>query len=195
MTSKAARRRFKKAERLRAFRKAQGERPRGDRFRSTVAALTSLVFGVVMTGYAGLMLAGAVGLSGTPGRLYVDSCAVVRTDDKPTTQCHGELLSADGRLVDTDAVIQADARIGSTIAVRDQPFAGLETLGFRAIAGWATLTVMGLFLIAFGTVTALTSYGRSAASTSGPRTIRRLAAATALGGLIYGLTVLYEHVF
>lgn len=195
MTSKAARRRFKKAERLRAFRKAQGEKPRGDRFRSAVAALTSLALGVVLTGYAGLMLAGALGLSGTAGRLYVDSCAVVRTDSKPTTQCHGELLSNDGRLVDTDAVIDADARIGSTIAVREQPLVGLETLGFRAIAGWAALTVLGLFFLAFGTATARTSSGRSAASATGARTMGRLAAASAVGGLVYGLAVLYEHAF
>ncbi|WP_405522389.1 hypothetical protein OG426_04485 [Streptomyces canus] len=161
-----------------------------------MAALVGLVFGVVLTGYCGLMLAGAVGLSGTAGRLHVDSCAVVRTyNNKPTTECHGQLLSADGRLIDTDAVIQADARIGSTIAVRDQPLTGLETLGFRAIVGWATLTVMGLFVLAFGIVTALTLCGWGAAETAWSRYSAALAGAVGVGGLIYVLTVLYEHVF
>ncbi|WP_329238748.1 hypothetical protein [Streptomyces canus] len=161
-----------------------------------MAALVGLVFGVVLTGYCGLMLAGAVGLSGTSERLHVDSCAVVRTyNNKPTTECHGQLLSAGGRLIDTDAVIQADARIGSTIAVRDQPLAGLETLGFRAIAGWATLTVMGLLFLAFGIVSALTLCGWDAAATAGSRYIAAPAAAVGAGGLIYFLAVLYEHVF
>ncbi|MFF7549453.1 hypothetical protein ACFZCU_38330 [Streptomyces canus] len=200
MTSKAARRRFKKAERLRTFRQTQrrqrGEQ-RGERFRSALAALVGLVFGVVLTGYCGLMLAGAVGLSGTSERLHVDSCAVVRTyNNKPTTECHGQLLSAGGRLIDTDAVIDADARIGSTIAVRDQPLAGLETLGFRAIAGWATLTVMGLFVLAFGIVSALTLCGWGAAATAGSRySAAPLAVAVGAGGLIYFIAVLYEHVF
>ncbi|KUN62820.1 hypothetical protein AQJ46_31720 [Streptomyces canus] len=153
------------------------------------------MFGVVLTGYCGLMLAGAVGLSGTSGRLHVDSCAVVRTNNKPTTECHGQLLSAGGRLIDTDAVIDADARIGSTIAVRDQPLTGLETLGFRAISGWATLTVTGLFVLAFGIVSALTLCGWDAAATAGSRYIAALAAAVGAGGLIYLLAVLYEHLF
>ena len=199
MTSKAARRRFKKAERLRTFRQTQRKKrgeQRGERFRSALAALVGLVFGVVLTGYCGLMLAGAVGLSGTAERLHVDSCEVVRTyNNKPTTECHGQLLSAGGRLIDTDAVIEADARIGSTIAVRDQPLAGLETLGFRAIAGWATLTVMGLFVLAFGIVSALTLCGWGAAATAGSRYIAAPAAAVGAGGLIYFLAVLYEHVF
>jgi hypothetical protein len=200
VTSKAARRRFKKAERLRTFRQTQrrqrGEQ-RGERFRSALAALVGLVFGVVLTGYCGLMLAGAVGLSGTSERLHVDSCAVVRTyNNKPTTECHGQLLSAGGRVIDTDAVIEADARIGSTIAVRDQPLTGLETLGFRAIAGWATLTVMGLFVLAFGIVSALTLCGWGAAATAGSRySAAPLAVAVGAGGLIYLLAVLYEHVF
>ncbi|WP_406172409.1 hypothetical protein OIE52_04930 [Streptomyces canus] len=199
MTSKAARRRFKKAERLRTFRQTQRKKrgeQRGERFRSAVAALVGLVFGVVLTGYCGLMLAGAVGLSGTSGRLHVDSCAVVRTyNNKPTTECHGQLLSTGGRLIDTDAVIEADARIGSTIAVRDQPLTGLETLGFRAIVGWATLTVMGLFVLAFGIVSALTLCGWGVAATAGSRYIAAPAAAVGAGGLIYLLAVLYEHAF
>ncbi|WP_280859078.1 hypothetical protein [Streptomyces sp. SAI-144] len=199
MTSKAARRRFKKAERLRTFRQTQWKKrgeQRGERFRSAVAALVGLVFGVVLTGYCGLMLAGAVGLSGTAERLHVDSCAVVRTyNNKPTTECHGQLLSAGGRLIDTDAVIEADARIGSTIAVRDQPLTGLETLGFRAIVGWATLTVTGLFVLAFGIVPALTLCGWDAAATAGSRYGATLAVAVGAGGLIYLLAVLYEHVF
>ncbi|MET9790533.1 hypothetical protein [Streptomyces canus] len=161
-----------------------------------MAALVGLVFGVVVTGYCGLMLAGAVGLSGTAGRLHVDSCAVVRTNNKPTIECHGQLLSADGRLIDTDAVIEADARIGSTIAVRDQPLTGLETLGFRAIVGWATLTVVGLLVLAFSIVQALTLCGWDAAATAGSRYgAAPLAVAVGVGGLIYVLTVLYEHVF
>lgn len=161
-----------------------------------MAALVGLVFGVVLTGYCGLMLAGAVGLSGTSGRLHVDSCAVVRTyNNKPTTECHGQLLSTGGRLIDTDAVIEADARIGSTIAVRDQPLTGLETLGFRAIVGWATLTVMGLFVLAFGIVSALTLCGWGVAATAGSRYIAAPAAAVGAGGLIYLLAVLYEHAF
>ncbi|MDQ0913041.1 hypothetical protein QFZ22_009026 [Streptomyces canus] len=199
VTSKAGRRRFKKTERLRTFRQTQGKKrgeERGERFRSAVAALFALVFGVVLTGYCGLMLAGAVGLSGTAGRLHVDSCAVVRTyNNKPTTECHGQLLSPGGRLIDTDAVIEADARIGSTIAVRDQPLTGLETLGFRAIAGWAALTVMGLFVLAFAIVTALTLCGWGAAATAGSRYGAALGVAAGAGGLVYFLAVLYEHVF
>lgn len=199
MTSKAARRRFRKAERLRAFRETRRRKRwerRGERFRSAVGALVAVVFGVVLTGYAGLMLVGALGLSGTPGKLYVDSCDVVRTyNNKPSTECHGELLSGTGRLVDTDAVIEADARIGSTIAVRDQPYAGLETLGPRAVVGWATLTVMGLLLLDTGIVMARAAGNRTADATTGSRTLLALAAATAAGGLLYGLTVLYEHLF
>lgn len=198
MTSKAAGRRFKKAERLRAFREAQRSRrpkQRRERVRTAFAALVGIAFGMVLTGYAGLMLAGAVGLSGTSEHLRVDSCAVVRSDNKPMTECRGQLLSADGRLIDTDAVIAADARIGSTIAVRDQPLVGLETLGFRAVSGWATLTVTGLLVLAFGMVTGLTLCGWVAASATVPRTVLALAAASAVGGLTYGLAVLYEHVF
>ncbi|WP_158012981.1 hypothetical protein [Streptomyces sp. Root369] len=200
MTSKAGRRRFKKAERLRTFRQTQRKQRREqwvERLRTALAALVGLVFGVVLTGYCGLMLAGAVGLSGTSGRLHVDSCAVVRTyNNKPTTECHGQLLSAGGRLIDTDAVIDADARIGSTIAVREQPLTGLETLGFRAIVGWATLTVMGLLVIAFSIVQTLTLCGGDAAATAGSRyAAAPLAVAVGAGGLIYLLAVLYEHVF
>ncbi|GLP65440.1 hypothetical protein TUSST3_20600 [Streptomyces sp. TUS-ST3] len=198
MTSKAAGRRFRKAERLRAFRRTQREkqaRQRGERLRSAFAALVCLTFGAVLTGYCGLMLAGAVGLSGTPGRLRVDSCAVVRMDSKPTTECRGELLSADGRSVDTDAVIEADARVGSTIAVRDLPLAGLETLGLRAITGWAALTATGLLVLCLGTVMALTACGRSAAATAGSRHGVHLAVVAGVGGLVHLLTVLCEHLF
>jgi hypothetical protein len=199
MTSKAARRRFKKADRLRAFREARrGEAVtrRGERFRSAMAALMLLVCGVLLTGYSGLMFAGATGLSGTAGRLHVDSCAVVRPyNNKPVIECRGQLLSADGRLVDTDAVIEADARVGATIAVRDQPLTGLETLGFRAVAGWATMTVMGLAVLAFGCVTALTLFGLDAAATVATRYGAVLVGIVALGGLVYFLTVLYEHLF
>ncbi|MFF0013902.1 hypothetical protein [Streptomyces sp. NPDC005374] len=198
MTSKAARQRFKKAERLRAFREAQRNR-RPERLRERVrrafAALVGIAFGVVLTGYAGLMLAGAVGLTGTSEYLRVDACAVVRNGNKPMTECHGQLLSADGRSIDTDAVIAADARIGSTIAVRDQPLVGLETLGFRAVSGWAALTVTGLLVLGFGMITGLTLCGWVAASATGPLTVLVLAAASAVGGLTYGLAVLYEHVF
>jgi hypothetical protein len=199
MTSKAARRRFKKADRLRAFREARrGEAVtrRGEQFRSAMAALMLFVCGVLLTGYSGLMFAGATGLSGTAGRLYVDSCAVVRPyNDKPVIECRGQLLSTDGRLVDTDAVIQADAGVGATIPVRDQPLTGLETLGFRAVAGWATMTVMGLTALAFGCVTALTMCGLDGAATVGTRYSAALAGIAALGGLVYFLTVLYEHLF
>ena len=198
MTSKTARRRFKKAERLRAFRATQrGRRPkqRCQKVRTAAVALVTLVFGVVLTGYAGLMLAGAVGLTGTSGHLRVDACEVVWTDNKPTTECHGQLLSADGRLADTDAVIQADARIGSTIAVRDQPFVGLETLGFRAVSGWATLTLAGLLVLVLGVITSLTLCAGDVASATGPRTVRVLAAAIAVGTLTYALAVLYGHLF
>ncbi|MFF1301944.1 hypothetical protein [Streptomyces sp. NPDC058307] len=197
MTSKVARRRFEKARRLRAFRETRRKerwKERGERFRSVLAVLTFLAFGVVLTGYCGLMLAGAVGLSGTSGRLHVDSCAVVRTErNKPTTECHGQLLSPAGRLVDADAVIEADARIGATIPVRDQPLTGLETLGFRAIAGWATLTVMGLAVLDFGMVTLFTLCGWEAAATAGSRSGVTLAAGVGVGGLVYLLAVLYEH--
>ncbi|MET7687714.1 hypothetical protein ABZT06_06945 [Streptomyces sp. NPDC005483] len=198
MTSKAARRRFKKGERLRAFRetrRSELRNRRGERFRSALAALSAVVFGVVLTGYSGLMLAGAVGLSGTSGRLHVDSCDVVGSHSKPTIECHGQLLSAGGRLVDTDAVIEADARIGSTIPVRDQPLTGLETLGFRAIAGWAALTAMGLAVLDFGIVMVLTLSGRDAGATAGSRSGATLAGIAGAGGLIYLLAVLYEHAF
>ncbi|WP_328744571.1 hypothetical protein OHT57_04330 [Streptomyces sp. NBC_00285] len=199
MTSKAARRRFKKAERLRAFRGTQRNRrpkQRGEKVRTALAALVGTVFGVVLTGYAGLMLAGAVGLSGTSDYLHVDSCAVVRPDhNKPVTQCRGQLLSPGGRLIDPDAVIQADARIGSTIAVRDQPLVGLETLGFRAVSGWATLTVTGLLVLALGMIAGFTLCGSSLASETGARTLLVLTGVIAVGGLAYGLAVLYEHVF
>ncbi|MET7729875.1 hypothetical protein ABZT02_00720 [Streptomyces sp. NPDC005402] len=199
MTSKAARRRFKRAERLRAFRETRRrkqKKQRDERFRSALASLTTLVLGVMLTGYSGLMLAGAVGLSGTSERLHVDSCAVVRTyNNKPTTECHGQLLSVGGRLVDPDAVIEVDARIGATIPVRDQPLTGLETLGFRAVAGWAALTVMGLVLLDVGIVMVLTLCGRDSAATAGSRSGALLAGVAALGGLIYLLAVLYEHLF
>ncbi|MFF7280966.1 hypothetical protein [Streptomyces griseorubiginosus] len=199
MTSKAARRRFKKAERLRALREARRESPwkrRGERFRTALGVVVAFAFGAVLTGYAGLMLAGALGLSGTPGELHVDSCGVVRPyNNKPVTECHGQLLSTTGRLTDPDAMIQADARIGSTIAVRDQPYVGLETLGPRAIVGWATLMLTGLLVLAVGVVMTLAASGRDASSTIHTRAVLRLSAATAAGGLLYGLTVLYEHLF
>jgi hypothetical protein len=199
VTSKAARRRFKKAERLRAFRETRRKElwtERGERFRSALGALMFLVLGVVLTGYCGLMFAGAVGLSGTSGRLQVDSCEVVRTErNKPTTECHGQLLSPGGRLIDTDAVIEADARIGATIPVRDQSLTGLETLGFRAISGWAALTVMGLAVFDFGIVMILNLCGWEAAATAGSRYGVALAGGAGVGGLIYLVTVLYEHAF
>ncbi|MEU0409330.1 hypothetical protein ABZ307_16150 [Streptomyces griseorubiginosus] len=199
MTSKAARRRFKKAERLRALREARREnrwKRRGERFRTVLGVGVAFVFGVLLTGYAGLMLAGALGLSGTPGELHVDSCGVVRPyNNKPVTECHGELLSSTGRLVDADAVIAADARVGSTIAVRDQPYVGLETVGPRAVVGWATLTVTGLLVLDTGLFMVLGADDRTAASTTARRTLLSLSAATAAGGLLYGLTVLYEHLF
>jgi hypothetical protein len=199
MTSKAARRRFKKADRLRTFRETRrGEAVtrRVEQIRSAMGALTFLVFGVVLTGYCGVMFAGATGLSGTAGRLHVDSCAVVRPyNNKPVTECRGQLLASDGRLVDTDAVIDAVARIGATIPVRDQRLTGLETLGFRAVAGWAALTVVGLTVLAFGCVTALTLFGLDGAATVGTRYGVALAGIAALGGLVYFLTVLYGHLF
>lgn len=199
MTSKAARRRSKKAARLRAFRESRREnrsKRRGERFRTALGVVVAAVFGVWLTGYAGLMLMGALGLSGTPGNLRVDSCEVVRThNNKPTTECHGELLSSTGRLTDADAVIAADARIGSTIAVREQPYVGLETVGPRAVVGWATLTVMGLLVLDTGLFMVLGADDRTAASTTARRSRLSLSAATAAGGLLYGLTVLYEHLF
>jgi len=55
--------------------------------------------------------------------------------------------------------------------------------------------VTGLLVLATGVVMALAAGDRTAASTTGPRTLLALAAATAAGGLLYGLTVLYEHLF
>ncbi|MFF7952837.1 hypothetical protein [Streptomyces griseorubiginosus] len=197
MTSKAARRRFRKAARLRAFRdtrrRDRWERPR-ERLRAAVAVLVTGVVGVVLTGYAGLMLAGALGLSGTPGELRVDSCQVVRTDrNQPITECRGQLLSTTGRLIRANAVLDADARAGSTIAVRDQPYVGMETLGPRAVVGWATLLLIGVFAAASGVVIVLDASERT--FSHGPWTLVVLLEAIAAGALVYGLTALCEHLF
>ncbi|MFF4633470.1 hypothetical protein [Streptomyces griseorubiginosus] len=196
MTSKAARRRFRRAERLRAFRdtrrRNRWERRR-ERWRRAVAVLVIAVAGVILTGYAGLMLAGALGLSGTPGELHVESCEVVRDHNKPIAECRGELLSTTGRLIAVNAVLDADARAGSTVAVRDQPYVGMETLGPRAVVGWATLMLMGVFAVATGVVVALDASDRTFSLS--PWTLVVLLAAIAAGALVYGLTVLYEHLF
>ncbi|MFF4783122.1 hypothetical protein ACFY3E_17715 [Streptomyces griseorubiginosus] len=197
MTSKAARRRFRRAERLRAFRdtrrRDRWERRR-ERLRKAAALLVAALIGVILTGYSGLMLMGALGLSGTPGELSVRSCDVVRDErNHPMTECHGELLSITGRLLDASAVLDADAHAGSTVAVRAQPYFGLETLGPRAVVGWATLMLIGVFAVTTGVVIV-----RDAADQTfslGPRTLVVLLAAIAAGALVYGLTVLYEHLF
>ncbi|MFF7051232.1 hypothetical protein ACFY94_23060 [Streptomyces griseorubiginosus] len=196
MTSKAARRRFRKAERFRAFRNTRRRNRwerRRERWRRAVAALVAVVAGVILTGYAGLMLTGALGLSGTPGELHVASCEVVRDHNKPITECRGELLSTTGRLIAANAVLEAHARPGSTVAVREQPYVGMETLGPRAVVGWATLMLIGVFTVATGVVLALDASDRT--FSLDPRILVVLLAAIATGALVYGLTVLCEHLF
>ncbi|NEA98401.1 hypothetical protein [Streptomyces sp. SID13726] len=54
--------------------------------------------------------------------------------------------------IPVDAVVQADAHVGTAIAVRGRPLVGLDALGVWGITGWgATLTVIGL--LALGGVT------------------------------------------
>ncbi|MER5185688.1 hypothetical protein ABT009_46845 [Streptomyces sp. NPDC002896] len=216
MTSKAARRRFRKAERLRAFRASQQvgsgkwvNSGSGRQLRTVVAVMVFLVFGVLLSAFGGLMFAGAVGLSGTSGRLHVESCGSVIESGKPVTRCFGELRSSSGRLVDPAAVVQADARVGATIAVRDEPLVGLETLGFRALEGWATVTALGFLVLDFAIllVLALRSKGplrvsrgvnrsgmRFATAAASPRSMLWLAGSVAVGALVYGTAVLCELV-
>lgn len=115
------------------------------------------------------MLAGAVGLSGTAERLHVDSCAVVRTyNNKPTTECHGRLLSAGGRLIDTDA-LQGDRRLGDP-----------DGDGASSRSQWSRRSPL---------------FGWDAAATAGSRYGATPAVAVGSGGLVHVLAVLYEHVF
>jgi hypothetical protein len=168
-----------------------------------------LVFGVSLSALGGLMFAGAVGLSGTSGRLHVESCGSVIESGKPVTKCFGELRPSSGRLVDPDAAIQANARIGATIAVRDEPLVGLETLGFRALEGWATMTVLGFFVLDCGILLLVdlrrkgplhVSRGvngsgmRFAAAVASPRSMLWLAGTVAVGALVYWTTALCELV-
>jgi hypothetical protein len=117
-----------------------------------VASGCLLLTGVALVVRGGVMFAGATGLVGTPGRLYVDRCAVVRESNHPVTWCGGILRDTAGRLVDTNASIAVSARVGSTIAVRDIPGTGLETVGFRAVEGWATLLFVGLLCLELGLI-------------------------------------------
>ncbi|MEU6352275.1 hypothetical protein ABZ896_23615 [Streptomyces sp. NPDC047072] len=190
MTSKAARRRFKKAERLRAFRE---KRSPGRRGRQTVGAVLGGMVGLLLLAYGGLMFTGAVGLTGASERLRVDSCAMVWEGGKRATECYGQLLSPDGTLIDTRAAMQADARVGSTVAVRDLPVVGLETLGFRAVAGWATVTLLGLLLIDVGICAVPILRGPHTVAAARPRRTGRLARAVLAGTLVYGIAVLWSH--
>jgi hypothetical protein len=153
------------------------------------------------------MFAGAVGLSGTPERLHVESCGSVIEGSKRVTRCFGELRSDSGRLVNPAASIDAGSRAGATIAVRDDPLVGLETLGFRAVEGWATVTALGALLLHFGMLVlfARPSRGRlgvargrnragtrSAAAVANLRLMLGLTGAVVVGALVYGATALLE---
>lgn len=191
VTSKAARRRFKKAERLRAFRERQTPGRRGQQ---VVGAVSALLIGLLLLAYGGLMFTGTVGLTGTSERLRVDSCAIVSEGGRRATECYGQLLSSGGTLIDAHAAIQADARVGSTVAVRDLPVVGLETLGFRAVAGWATVIVLGLLLLDAGVGTTSALRGPHTVAVGRPHRFGRLAKTVIAGTLVYGIAVLWSHV-
>jgi hypothetical protein len=112
-------------------------------------------------------------------------------------------------LVDPAAFIDAGSRAGAMIAVRDDPLVGLETLGFRAVEGWATVTALGALLLHFGMLVlfARPSRGRldvargrnragtrSAAAVANLRLMLGLTGAVVMGALVYGATALLELV-
>ncbi|MDH6219134.1 hypothetical protein [Streptomyces pseudovenezuelae] len=203
MTSKAARRRSKKNQQMWASRAAQRKAaqegtaadswPRLKAVTRAMAAVAALLGLLYLGVFAGWMLAGAVGLIGTPGRLHVESCRATHVP-KASTECGGELRSPGGQLADPDAVILGNYRVGTTISVRDEPVMGLEEVGFRPVVGWATLTTVTpltfVILIREG-VPVPGPLGRLPEVVGGRWPVRCLGAIVVVGALTYGVPLVY----
>ncbi|MGW1208863.1 hypothetical protein ACWD5F_04395 [Streptomyces sp. NPDC002499] len=146
--------------------------------------------------FAGWSLLGAVGLVGTPGRLHVESCWATH-EPKASTECGGELRSPGGRLLDPDAAILANVKVGSTISVRDEPVVGLEKVGSESVVGWGTLVTVALLASAISIREAVPVpglLGRFPQVVGGRWPVRCLGAIAVVGAVTYGVPVGYELV-
>ncbi|MEV6191601.1 hypothetical protein AB0M19_04295 [Streptomyces sp. NPDC051920] len=113
--------------------------------------------GTCVTWLAVTHLAYAAGVAGTSGHLSVQSCSYTEMGARRYPHCHGIFRSDDGTVVDTDARIDADLHIGSTVPLRRTSADGYEQIGVDATFGWLALSLLGLVVLLLGAMAMATA--------------------------------------
>ncbi|MFF2365483.1 hypothetical protein ACFVU0_22690 [Streptomyces sp. NPDC058122] len=108
------------------------------------------VAGTALTWLAVTHLAYATGMAGTSGHLSVQSCSYGDTGGHRYPHCHGIFRSDDGTVVDTDATVDSDLPVGSTVALRRTSSDTYEQIGVDAVFGWLALSLFGLVVLTLG---------------------------------------------
>ncbi|MFE2302119.1 hypothetical protein ACFXAW_28475 [Streptomyces sp. NPDC059445] len=119
--------------------------------RRLLLVITGLfVAGTAVTWLAVTHLAYATGMAGTSGRLSVQACSYSQSGGHRYPHCHGIFRSDDGTVVDTDATVDSDVPVGSTVALRRTSSDTYEQTGVAAVFGWLALSLLGLVVLTLG---------------------------------------------
>ncbi|MGW1028644.1 hypothetical protein ACWD4J_34005 [Streptomyces sp. NPDC002577] len=115
------------------------------------------VLALVIFGFGLYNAAHAAGVAGTHGTLTVEQCWVKQggRSSSDTTVCGGTFRSDDGKVVDDQASIRAEAKRGSKVSVQ-QAGDWYVKVGFGETTRWFAVFFLGWLVVAFGMSFAVT---------------------------------------
>jgi hypothetical protein len=128
------------------------------------------VIGLLVVGGCVVMLGYSTVLVGAPGHLKVDACALVGSGRGQHTDCYGTYRSADGRVVDPDAVLAHHYSLGTDVSVARSGGGAYYPVGLAGISGALAGISFGAMLLALAGSLAVQSSRRYPPRVPGQRT-------------------------